>query len=114
MNEITRIREALAATLAPLGQVVAYPGPAEYDRGKGFTRRQFICRVFADSERRLDDLLADDGDASVKAALERDPTLGGAVEHMTVVKSSGYQRYRPGDGDPEQLGAEWTVETLTE
>ena len=114
MNQITQVREALTALLNPLGQVTAYPGPVEYAKGPGFDRRHYVVRVVVPSAERLDQLLADDGDLSVKATLERDRTLDGAVDHLSVLKCSGYQRYPVPGGDPNAVGAEWTIEILTE
>lgn len=61
---------------------------------------------------KLDRLLSSSGDSSVKGAVESDTTLGGEVDDLRVVSSSGYQMY-PRSDNRVVLGAEWTVQIET-
>lgn len=56
---------------------------------------------------KLDELLDASGPRSIKAALEADRQLGGALD-VAVVKTSGVRPY-PGDNNVPELGAEWTI-----
>lgn len=63
------------------------------------------------AQMRLDELLASSGATSVKAALEADPTLGGAVYDLQVVSAKGQQIFDvPGRG--VALGSEWSVQII--
>lgn len=63
------------------------------------------------AQMRLDQLLASSGDLSVKAALEVDSTLGGAVDDLRVVSAQGHQFFDvPGRG--VALGSTWTVHLI--
>lgn len=48
--------------------------------------------------------------ASVKSAIEADPTLGGVCDSARVVRATGYGAYTVAGAD--LLGAEWTVEVI--
>jgi len=61
-------------------------------------------------QKRLDEFLASTGSSSVKAAIESDKTLGGAVMDLIVRSCSGYREYARADGGGSVLGAEWTVD----
>ncbi len=56
----------------------------------------------------LDAFLSPDGAASVRKALEDDPTLGGVVDDTTVMGADGYQEYQV--EDMSFLGARFQVE----
>jgi len=62
---------------------------------------------------KLDRLLMSSGPSSVKQALEIDPTLGGIVDYLRVVRNSGHQLLtRPGE-KIVHLGAQWFVQVET-
>jgi hypothetical protein len=46
---------------------------------------------------------------SVKAAIEADKTLGGAVNQAQVTQVSGYRKFGVDTSPVKYLGAEWTV-----
>jgi hypothetical protein len=137
---LSDVRTALAANLAaiPDMQIVSggymlstptppaahiYPGgPAGeivYDlaMGRGLDRVPFTVQVFVSlaseigGQTNLDEYIEPSGTRSVKAALESDPTLGGAAEDMRVTSCTGYQQFLF-DGRPALLGAEWHVDVF--
>ncbi len=57
----------------------------------------------------LDRYLSPDGALSVKAAIEADTTLGGAVADLHVTTATGEQVFLRDQGG-SVLGSEWTVE----
>lgn len=57
----------------------------------------------------LDQYLAVDGERSVKAAIEADPTLGGVVSDLHVKGATGETEFVREQGGP-LLGSEFTVE----
>jgi hypothetical protein len=63
-------------------------------------------------QQRLDDLLDSSGATSIKAALEADPTLGGAVDDLRVVKAEGYQLFQIPGAQAEVIGSTWTVHLI--
>lgn len=63
------------------------------------------------SQMLLDRFIAEDGDYSVKTAIEADPTLGGVADDLIVLSCSGYRVYPRPQGEP-LLGAEFTVRVL--
>jgi hypothetical protein len=132
MASLTDLREALASNLAaidglqesayvlanptpPAAEVV--PAPIEYDKamGRGLDKWTFLVRVLVGltsdigAQKRLDKMLASAGPDSVKAALETDPTLGGAADDLIVTRCSGYRTFKR-EGGTLLLGAEWTTE----
>jgi hypothetical protein len=112
MPSPTEVRRAIAARLDDL-DVRVTPAPIDYATDNGFDRAQYTIRVRAGADTEpsaeLLDQLMDPGDpASIKQRLEAEPTLGGLVSHLQVVKASGYQLFPPGD----VLGATFTVHTL--
>ena len=134
MASLTSIREGLAANLdtIPKLQASAYllsnptppaaevqPGAIDYDRamGRGHDDWLFTVRVFVGftsdigAQRRLDGMLASAGSASVKAAIESDPTLDGACEDLLVTRCTGYRLFGR-EGGAALLGAEWEVQVL--
>lgn len=136
MPDLTELREALAESLSviPNIQVSAYvlanptppaihviPGEVEYHLTMGsggdewwhFTVQAFVAATGdIAAQRRLDGMLASQGEYSVKAAIEADHTLGGACEDLIVDRRTGYQIFVP-DGRGAVLGAEWMVRILT-
>lgn len=63
------------------------------------------------SQMYLDLLLASSGALSVKARIEADATLGGAVDDVRVIEAFGHQIFDvPSRG--VMLGSSWTVEML--
>lgn len=116
MSSTTEIRRALRGRLDVDGELTVYAAPTDYSQGNSFDHRRFRVRVLpaeevGDVAEYLDGLLDPDGDASVKARLEADDSLGGLVADVRVLGSTGHQQYQTPDGP--RLGAEWTVETLT-
>lgn len=84
----------------------------------GLVDAEVICRVLCS---RSDDVAGQDllrgfwaptGAASVKAALEADPTLGGACQDLHVRRVQGHRLYQV--GDMRYYGAEWPVRILGE
>jgi len=120
---LTEIRKAMAAPLADLpGTVKVAVGESK----EGADLERMVVGVVVgplqtpapaqggieplnnvDTTEVLDELLEDEGERSVKARLEADRTLGGAVADLFVAGHSGYCVY-PSPKGP-QLGAEWTV-----
>lgn len=132
MAEETALREALAANLSSIAgiQQSAYvlssptlpavevvPGPIDYDKamGRGTDEWTFIVRVLVGlttdigGQKLLGKLRASSGAQSIKAALESDPTLGGAARTLHVPRVSGQQTYGR-EGRSSAIGAEWTVQ----
>jgi hypothetical protein len=112
MSTITEVRKAIAAAVADLADQVSvsaasseYPG--DTDR---YTLHIIVGKQGDESAERLDVLLDTDGEESVKATLETDRTLGGAVSDTFVSKHSGYRSYASPAG--ALLGAEWTVDVI--
>lgn len=126
------IRAGLAANLATVTdtQVSAYrlgsptppcievfPDETEYDRtmGRGNDTRTFIVRAMVGAANdkgaqvNLDLMLDVDTARSVRKAIESDKTLGGKVNDLRVIKSSGDRVYAL-PNQPAALGCEWTVE----
>jgi len=138
---LAQIREGLAANLSaiPNVQVSAYmlssptpptlwvfPEETDFDltmqRGLDcyhLTIQAYIGAVADEGSQVLLDTLLDPASAtSVKAAVEADRTLGGAVESLRVTKQTGYRLYQvPNMGHATSmaqiLGCEWTVEVYT-
>jgi hypothetical protein len=134
MATLTEIREGLEQNLAsipglaesayllgkpPFPAAEVQPGTINYDQamGRGLDEQMMTVRVFVSpntdkgAQRKLDRFLEPEGDYSVKEALESDTTLGGTVQDLHVVSSSGYRIYTR-EGMPSALGAEWTVRVL--
>ncbi len=114
MSATTDIRRALAAAVADIApQAVVLAGEKRYDDPK----RKFALRITVGSPTdeeavgRLDQMLDDDGELSIKAALElADPQ--GAFSSLWVARNSGHRLF-PGPSPAEPLlGAEWTVHVL--
>ena len=126
--DITDIRKALAAALAPLRiqtspWVLAEPtppcayltvGPEEYDRAMGRGHNDYVFVVVAlvglatdvGAQMELGTLMAESGERSVKTLLEADRTLGGLVHAVHVTERTGERVYRSG---APTIGCEWTV-----
>jgi hypothetical protein len=73
------------------------------------TVQAFTAGVDIASQTMLDELLNTSGSHSVKAAIEAEPTLGGATDQAVVRRCISYQEYQRPDGTL-YLGAEWIVE----
>lgn len=126
MSQVREIRTALRAALGdvvpetetPEPHLKIFPGPTEFEAEAGLDKRGFIVRVIVgrdddpDAQEQLDELLEATGEGSVRAALEVDDTLGGLVIDARVARCSGYRTFPP--QDRPMLGADWTVEVLTE
>ncbi len=111
MSRITEIRKALEAAVAGITQDArAMSAGQKYDEGT----EQYSLRVLVgDPEdegaiERLDEMLAGDGERSIKAALEADITLGDTVNSLWVARHSGHRLYPLGEG--LVLGAEWLID----
>lgn len=95
-----------------------YPAQVEYHRAMSNGLDQWTLTVRAGvglttdraAQVTLDEMLAESGSASVKAAIESSPTLGGVVEDVFVRSAGGYRIYQTAGG--EVLGCEWTVDVL--
>jgi uncharacterized Rossmann fold enzyme len=114
----TDVRRALAARLACLDGVEAHVAPAETDySSQGLDRMRFNVRIVVgpvgveQAEGLLDELIAAEGDRSVKALLEADRRLDGLVADLDVPRCSGWQTFRREGHDA--IGATWTVTTLS-
>lgn len=115
MASPTAVRRALRALLVSHDgldpeDVRVVPSTVEYTPGNDFDHNNYRVWIRAgdSSEKtaeRIDLFLDPDGDLSVKRRLESDPTLGGLVSDVRVVKASGYQPV----GD-DVLGVTFTVE----
>lgn len=126
------IREAISAALKeiPGMQASAYVlgnstppfahvlrGELVYDQAMGHGTHTWTMRVRAyvalttdiGAQKLLDEYLAVDGERSIKAAIEADPTLGGVISDLQVKSASGEQEVVRDQGGP-LLGSEWTVE----
>jgi hypothetical protein len=135
MATIAEIREGLAANLSTIPGLAesAYllsnptmpaaeiqPGEITYDQAmrRGLDEVMMTVRVFVAAgldqaaQRKLDLMLAPDGDDSVKAALESDTRLGSTVDDLHVTACTG-PRIFTREGMPSVLGAEWTVRVLS-
>lgn len=135
MIDLAAIREGLAENLRRIEgfQVSAYMlsqpwpptiqvmGPDEitYDLtfGRGSDSWVLIVQAFVAShddlasQTRLDEMLHPTGPLSIKEAIERDTTLGGACSDLRVTHASGYRQYQLDRGPV--LGAEFTVQVET-
>lgn len=96
-----------------------WPEEVAYDEAgsRGLDRWTWVVRavvgftVDVAAQMRLDELLASSGASSMKATLEADSTLGGAVHDLRVVTADGYQLFQT-DGRGASIGSTWTVEVL--
>ena len=102
-----------------------YPDAVDYHEAmqSGLNKQTFVVHAFvgaaADEGAQLvlDQLLAEKGAYSVRAAVESDVTLGGIVDDVTVISCTGYQVYEsPHLGRSftaaQMLGAQWMVEVV--
>lgn len=80
----------------------------------GLVELSFTVQVFVSetadvaAQKKLDAYLEPTGARSIRQALEKEPTLGGACDDLIVRASSGYRRFLREGGGPV-LGAEWRV-----
>lgn len=139
MPSFAEIREGIAANLdtIPGLQASAYvlgnatPPAAEVEPGwgsesaisydkafqRGLDGYAFTVRVLVGNahdigaQKRLDKMIAPSGSSSVKAAVEANPTLSGAIDDLRVTECGGYRRY---GNEGRVLGAEWKVQVWAE
>lgn len=129
---IANIRSGLAANLSTIPEVKAlaymkgappdravwvFPDEIEYDDSSDSDSLTFTVQATVGNigdqaaQVRLDKMLDRTGAYSVKAAVESDRTLGGAVDDLRVTHCTGYQviesRAVP---NALTLSAQWTVE----
>lgn len=85
---------------------------------RGMDTVTVTCRVYVSraddraAQKLLDGYLSGSGASSLKAALEADPTLGGACHDVYVERVQGYRWYL--FGDTQYLGAELIVRVIGE
>jgi hypothetical protein len=127
---ITEMRERLAANLATISglrtaaELIDNPSPPvalvsldsiEYDQAyqRGLTLYTFTIIVIVGraaertAQRKLDDYLANDGEQSVKVAVESDRTLSGYAQDLRVVSAGSIGSIQV--NDQTYLAAEFTV-----
>lgn len=119
LQTITGLRafDTVPDQVAPPAAIIGV-GPIDYDTtfSRGADRYTMLCRVYVgrSSERtaqdKLDGYLSGTGTNSIKAAIEGDPTLGGAVDTSRVTRASGYGVYEVA-GVP-YLGAEFEIDVI--
>lgn len=98
--------------------VVGWPDRIQFDATmqRGKDRYTFLVRLYASrvSDRagqdKLDSFLAKSGSSSLKAAIESDHTLGGAVDTCRVAETRGYGAYIIGGID--YIGVEFVIDVL--
>ncbi len=108
----------MADSPADLTLQVMGPDLVEYDQtmARGLDRLTIIIQAFSGSpdnqaaQENLDLWLAPTGTYSVKKAVEADITLGGVVQAVRVMRSSGYRIYDLPQGAGRMLGTEFFVD----
>jgi hypothetical protein len=134
MADISAIASGLAAALAVIPKlrtqpeildtvpvpcaVIGPPTSIEYDEAMArgadvytFTIRVLVARASERSaQRALSGYASGSGATSIKAAVEADPTLGGAAQTVRVASANGIGVYAYGDVD--YLGLEFTTEVV--
>ena len=130
MSTLAEVRDALAGSLAEIpglhalarmGQVHAPAALVELDHveyhdSMDTTSPLWFFSVTAlvsnadvvAAQEALDVYLSPEGGGSIRAALENDPTLGGAVGDVIVREAAGYQPYDV--GGESYLGVRFTLE----
>lgn len=111
----TQVSAYRLANPTPPCVMVLGPDEVAYHKamGNGHDTWTIVVMAFAGlvsdigAQKVLDKFIAATGSTSVKAAIESDTTLGGAVNDLIVVSCSGYREYTV--GQKHLLGAEWTV-----
>ena len=111
MSRTRDIREALqaaVATIAPTSMALS-AGMKYADGAESFALRVLV----GDPEdaavmEKVDEMLDNDGALSIKAALEADPFLDGAVNSLYVARHSGHRLFQTPAG--QVLGAEWVID----
>jgi hypothetical protein len=94
------------------------PDAVEYDLAmqRGLDRWTMIVQAFSGSpdnraaQENLDAWIAPTGTYSVKAAIEKDITLGGIVQSARVARTSGYRIYDFPNQGGRMLGTEFFVD----
>lgn len=105
----------LANSTPPTAHVMR--GEIQYDQAMAGGLHRWVMRVQAfvaltsdmGAQMLLERFLSADGDYSVKAAIEADPTLGGVIQDLHVLSANGEQFYVR-DSASQVLGSEWQVE----
>ena len=134
ISDMGAIRKGIAANLAAVftdWQVSAYllsspsapcmyviPDLVDYDMamGQGLTKATYLVRALVSpsleptGQTQLDEITPPTGSRSLKAALESDKTLGGAVQFARVVSAS--QPKLVTGGSTELMGIDFTVEVM--
>lgn len=106
----------LAEPTPPTVQVLG-SGDIFYDVAmqRGGDQNEVIVQAFVSlvadiaGQMKLDRLLMSSGDSSMKEAIERDTTLGGNVDDLRVVRSSGHTIYRTKQNE-QVIGSTWYVQ----
>ncbi len=114
-----RAHDTIPELVNPPAAVVGPPDSIIYDMTFGGVsmRWTLVVRVYVAkvSERtaqdKLDGYIAPTGSGSIKAVIESDKTLSGAVDTCRVTECRNYGVFRVGDID--YLGAEWVVDVIT-
>ena len=134
MASIATIRDGLKTRLAtiaglythdtipddiyPPAAIVGAPTRIAYDMAfrSPVSRITIPVRVIAgraterESQDKLDGYISADGASSVRAAIDGDPTLGGAAHSTRVVEARGYGAYEV--GAVQYLGVELEIEVI--
>lgn len=133
--DISTVRQGLAANAATIAGLTCYGyvpdsisepafyvGEVDIDftgaMARGMDTLTVTCRVLvgrADdqaSQALLDGYLSGSGASSLKAALEADPTLGGACDDLMVMRVQGYRFYE--HAGSQYVGAELVIKVVGE
>lgn len=113
-----RAVDVVTDSVSPPVAIVGFPDRVEYDvtMRRGSDRYIIPIRLYVgraserSAQNRLDAYLAASGAYSVKAAIEDDPTLGGACQTCRVTEASGYGIYEV--GGVNYLGTQYMVEVI--
>jgi len=113
-----RVQDVVVDSIAPPVAVIGFPDRIEFDvtMRRGADRLLIPVRLYVGrasdraAQDKLDAYLAPSGVFSIKAAIEDDPTLGGACQTLRVTEASGYGVYDVA-GIP-YLGVQFVVEVI--
>jgi hypothetical protein len=115
-----RVEEKLTATINPPAAII-YPAPGNfvtYDQSvDGVDDVTMIITLLVSrvvdrlAQDKLDDYIADAGQSSIKAAIDGDPTLGGAAHDASLTTAGNYGPIPFGEGDKTipYFGCDFTV-----
>ena len=111
-----RVEDTFADSVSPPCVLIALRPPIDYHQD--FDEHAIVRWSIAVYVQRsasgvdaLDGYMSPTGSSSVKAAVEGDSDLGGAVSMVTVLNVSGYGVTSTGEGEVPYLLATWDVET---